>query len=164
VPQAQCAKGRASVKGFFGTWASFNADLNLLAQIAMGIALLAGTFLARAKRYAAHGACQAVVLILNLPMIALVMWPSLHVRVLPQLSRHFEKRYYAVATVHGVLGTLAEALGLYIVLAAGTNILPLAWRFQRWKLWMRIELALWWVVLLSGIGTYYVWYAAPRSH
>jgi len=29
---------------------------------------------------------------------------------------------------------------------------------------MRIELALWWVVLLSGIGTYYNWYAAPRSH
>jgi uncharacterized membrane protein YozB (DUF420 family) len=152
------------VKGFLGTWASFNADLNLLAQIAMGIALLAGAFLARAKRYAAHGACQAVVLILNLPMIALVMWPSLHVRVLPQLSRHFEKRYYAVATVHGVLGALAEVLGLYILLAAGTNILPRAWRFQRWKLWMRIELALWWVVLLSGIGTYYIWYAAPRSH
>src|ERR1700734_1859549 len=97
----------ASVKGFFGTWASFNADLNLLAQIAMGVALLAGTYLARAKRYAAHGACQAVVLLLNLPMIALVMWPSLHVRALPQLSRHFEKRYYAVATVPGVLGTLA---------------------------------------------------------
>jgi hypothetical protein len=46
------------VKGFFGTWASFNTDLNLLAQIAMGIALLAGAFLARAKRYAAHGVCQ----------------------------------------------------------------------------------------------------------
>ena len=152
------------MRGFLGTWASFNADLNLLAQIAMGIALLAGALLARSKRYAAHGACQAVVLILNLPMIALVMWPSLHVRVMPQLSRHFQKRYYAVATVHGVLGALAEVLGLYILLAAGTNILPRAWRFQRWKLWMRVELALWWVVLLSGIGTYYIWYAAPRSH
>lgn len=152
------------MKGFLGTWASFNADLNLLAQVAMGIALLAGALLARAKRYAAHGVCQAAVLILNLPMIALVMWPSLHVRVLPQLSRRFEKRYYAVATVHGVLGALAEVLGLYILLAAGTSILPRAWRFQRWKLWMRIELALWWVVLLSGIGTYYIWYTAPRSH
>jgi hypothetical protein len=62
------------MKGFLGTWASFSADLNLLIQIAMGIALLAGAFLARAKRYAAHGVCQAAVLILNLPMIALVMW------------------------------------------------------------------------------------------
>ena len=152
------------MKGFLGTWASFSADLNLLVQIAMGIALLAGTFLARAKRYAAHGACQSVVLILNLPMIALVMWPSFHVRVLPHLSKHFGKRYYAIAMAHGVLGALAEVLGLYILLVAGTNILPHSWRFQRWKLWMRIELVLWWVVLLSGIGTYYIWYAAPRSH
>jgi uncharacterized membrane protein YozB (DUF420 family) len=65
---------------------------------------------------------------------------------------------------HGVLGALAEVLGLYILLVAGTNILPHSWRFRRWKLWMRIELVLWWVVLLSGIGTYYIWYAAPRSH
>jgi hypothetical protein len=25
----------------------------------------------------------------------------------------------------------------------------------------RIELVLWWVVLLTGFGTYYAWYAAP---
>jgi hypothetical protein len=97
------------MKGFLGTWGSFGAELNLLIQFAMGVALLVGAFLAWAKPCAAHGTCQAVVLILNLPMIALVMWPSLHVRVLPQLSRHFEKRYYAVATAHGVL---TEVLGL----------------------------------------------------
>ena len=152
------------MKGFLGTWASFSADLNLVIQIAMGIALLVGAFLARAKRYAAHGACQAAVLILNLPMIALAMWPSLRARVLPRLSSHLWKRSYAIATVHGALGALAEVFGLYILLVAGTNILPHSWRFQRWKLWMRIELVLWWVVLLTGFGTYYVWYAAPRSH
>ena len=151
------------MKGFLGTWAGIAADLNLLIQVAMGVALLVGAFLARAKRYVAHGICQAVVLILNLPMIALVMWPSLHAQVLPRLSRHFSKRYYAVATAHGVLGALAEVLGLYILLVAGTNVLPPTWRFQRWKLWMCIELALWWVVLVSGIATYYIWYAAPRS-
>ena len=152
------------MKGFLGTWASFGADLNLLVQIAMGIALLAGVVLARAKRYLAHGVCQAVVLILNLPMIALVMWPSFDVRVLPRFSRHLGTRYYSVAIAHGALGILAEAFGLYILLVAGTNILPRSWRFQRWKLWMRIELALWWVVLLLGIGAYYTWYLAPRSH
>lgn len=152
------------MKGFLGTWASLGADLNLLIQSALGLALLVGAFLARAKHYTAHGACQAVVLILNLPMIALVMWPTFHGQVLPQLSRHFGKRYYAIATVHGVLGALAEVFGLYILLVCGTNILPLTWRFQRWNLWMRIELALWWLVLLLGFGTYYVWYAATRSH
>jgi uncharacterized membrane protein YozB (DUF420 family) len=152
--------GRTSMKGFLGSWASFSADVNLLIQIAMGIALLAGTFLARAKRYAAHGACQAAVLIMNLPMIAIVMWPSLHTRVLPRLSSHYRKRTYAIATAHGVLGVVAEIFGLYILLVAGTDIIPHSWRFQRWKLWMRIELVLWWVALLLGFGTYYVWYAA----
>ena len=153
------------MKGFLGTWASFSADLNLLIQIAMGLALLGGALLARAKRYKAHGICQAAVLILNIPMIALVMWPSLHMRVLPRVASHFWKRTYLIATVHGVLGAATELLGLYILVVAGTEILPKSWRFQHLKLWMRIELILWWIVLLSGFGTYYVWYAAsPISH
>jgi uncharacterized membrane protein YozB (DUF420 family) len=150
------------MKGFLGTWASFGADVNLLFQFAMGIALIAGAFLARARRYAAHGICQTLVLLLNVPMIALVMWPSFHERVLPRLPSHFGKRNYAIATAHGVLGAVAEIFGLYIALVAGTNVLPVKWRIQRWKLWMRIELILWWVVLLTGFGTYYFWYAATN--
>ena len=146
------------MKGFLGTQAGFGADLNLLIQIGMGFALVVGAFLARSKRYAAHGLCQATVLILNLVLIFSVMWPSFHLQVLPRLPKHFGKRYYVVATIHGVLGAVAELLGLYIILVAGTNILPQAWRVRRWKLWMRIELALWLIVLLTGVGTYVIWY------
>jgi hypothetical protein len=149
-------------QGFLGTWASFGADVNLLIQVAMGVALLAGALLARARRYTAHGICQALVLLLNLPMVALVMWPSFQVRVLPRLASHFGKRDHAIATIHGALGALAELLGLYIVAVAGTNVLPVTWRIQRWKLWMRIELVLWWVVLLMGLATYCVWYTGPN--
>ena len=150
------------MKGFLGTWASFGADVNLLIQVAMGIALLAGALLARARRYTAHGICQALVLLLNLPMVALVMWPSFQVRVMPRFASHFGKRDYATATAHGALGALAELLGLYIVVVAGTNVLPVTWRIKRWKLWMRLELVLWWVVLLMGLATYYVWYVSPN--
>ena len=146
------------MKGFLGTQAGFGADLNLLIQIAMGAALIVGAFLARRKRYSAHGACQATVLVLNLAMIFSVMWPSLHSQVLPRLPKHFGRRYYEIATMHGVLGAVAELLGLYILLVAGTNILPQAWRFRRWKLWMRMELTLWLIVLLTGVGTYVIWY------
>jgi len=147
-----------AVKGFLGTSAGFGADLNLTIQVIMGLALIAGAFLARAKRYAAHGACMIAVLLLNLVLIAVVMWPSFDGLVLPRLASHLHKRYYAVAEVHGVLGSAAELLGLYVVLVAGTNLLPEAWRFKRWKLWMRLELELWMAVLLSGILTYIVWY------
>jgi uncharacterized membrane protein YozB (DUF420 family) len=150
------------LKGFLGTQAGFAADLNLLIQIAMGAALIVGGFLARSKRYLAHGVCQATVLVLNLVPIASVMWPSFQSQVLPRLPKHFTKRYYAIATLHGVLGAIAELLGLYILLVAGTNILPQSWRFHRWKLWMRVELALWLIVLLTGIATYFVWYVVAR--
>ena len=90
--------------------------------------------------------------------------PSFRERVMPRLSTHLWKRYYAIVTLHAALGAAAELLGIYILLVAGTNILPQSWRFTRWKLWMRIELILWWLVIVMGILTYYVWYAAPRSH
>lgn len=147
------------MEGFLGTHAGYLSDLNLTIQIVMGLALIVGAILAQAKRFVAHGICQTTVLLLNLVMISISMWPSFYSRVLPRLPKRLGKRFYAVATIHGFLGLLAEILGLYIVLAAGTKILPETWRFKRWKLWMRIELALWWCVLLMGAVTYWVWYA-----
>jgi uncharacterized membrane protein YozB (DUF420 family) len=64
-------------------------------------------------------------------------------------------------TIHAALGTAAELLGLYIVLVAGTNVVPEWLRFRNWKPWMRTEFVLWLVVVISGIGTYYTWYIAP---
>ena len=69
-----------------------------------------------------------------------------------------------MATIHAGLGTIAELLGLYIVLVAATSIVPKRLSFKRWKPWMRTELALWWLVIVLGIGTYYVWYVAPASN
>jgi uncharacterized membrane protein YozB (DUF420 family) len=149
--------------GFLGTGATFEADLTLVVQLIMGIALILGAVLARRKCYKAHSICQTAVLVLNLIMIALVMLPSFRVQVAPALPHVFRKRYYTVAAVHGLLGVAAEILGLYIAAVAGTRLVPERLRFSRWKPWMRAELMLWWIVLLGGIATYYVWYIAPVS-
>ena len=124
----------------------------------MGLALIAGAFLARARRYTAHGICQAAVLLLNLVMIGYVMWPSFYHEVLPVLPKHLTDSYYGTATAHGVLGVSAELFGLYILLVAGTEILPPRLRVQRLRLWMRVELGLWWTVIVSGVLTYFAWY------
>jgi uncharacterized membrane protein YozB (DUF420 family) len=149
------------IQGFLGTGGTFEADLNLVLQFLMGGALVAGALLARRKRYAAHGICQTTVLFLNLGMIGLVMWPSFHQHVTPALPRGVHKWYYAAATVHAILGSMAELLGLYIVIVAGTRVLPQSLRFKNWKRWMRAELMLWSVVVLTGVGTYCAWYIAP---
>ena len=143
------------IKGFLGTDATFEADLNLVVQVIMGVALIAGSLLAKRKRYTAHGVCQTTVLVLNLLMIGLVMWPSFQQQVTPALPKVLHKWYYAAATIHALLGVTAELLGLYIVIVAGTSVLPQWLRFKDWKRWMRTELMLWSIVVLSGVGTYY---------
>src|SRR5437870_13282126 len=102
------------MKGFLGTGATFGADANLIVQAAMGAALLAGTYLARRRSYTAHGICQTTVMLLNLVMITLVMWPSFQRQVTPALPAHLGDRYYAVGTAHAALGIAAELFGLYI--------------------------------------------------
>lgn len=144
--------------GFLGTHATFSADFNLVAHLAMGIALLAGMMLARRRHYRAHKYCQSTVLLLNLPLIAFIMVPSFRDYVQPQLPGSLGDRFYAVATVHAVIGTIAQLLGLYILLVAGTKLIPPRLRFRRYKLWVRTELVLWWIVVLVGVGVYAVWY------
>ena len=149
------------IKGFLGTGATFEADHNLVVQVIMGVALIGGAVLAKRKRYTAHGICQTMVLLLNLLMIELVMWPSFQQQVRPALPKIFHKWYYAAATIHALLGAAAELLGLYIVIVAGTSALPEWLRFKDWKRWMRTELILWSIVVLTGVGTYCAWYIAP---
>ena len=47
------------MEGFLGTGATLPADLNLVVQLTMGLALLVGTFLARRKQFRAHKYCQS---------------------------------------------------------------------------------------------------------
>lgn len=149
------------VNGFLGTGAPFAADVNLIVQLAMGGALIAGVILAKKKRYRAHGACQTTVLLLNLWMIGFEMWPSFRLQVMPHVPKVLHTAYYTIAAVHAALGTAAELVGIYIVLVAATKLVPPSLRFTQWKRWMRIELALWWLALMCGIGTYYEWYVGP---
>jgi Ca2+/H+ antiporter len=100
------------MNGFLGTGATFGADLNLIAQLVMGAALMAGARLAKQKRYRGHGICQTTVLLLNLLTIGLVMWPSFQQQVKPALSKVLHKWHYQAAAIHAVLGIAAELLGL----------------------------------------------------
>ena len=145
-------------EGFLGTAAPLAADVVLLLEMAMGLGLLAGAWLARTRRFVAHAWCQSAIVLCNLAVIALVMAPSFRDQVLPRIPAKLGKAYVALATAHGALGSIAELLALYILLAAGTRLLPEKFRITRYKTWMRSALALWWLVLLLGFATYARWY------
>jgi len=145
-------------EGFLGTAAPLATDVVLLLEIAMGLGLLAGAWLARSKRFRAHAICQSAIVLCNLAVIVLVMTPSFRDQVLPRIPAKLGKLYFAIATAHATLGGITELLALYILLAAGTRLLPEKLRITRYKAWMRSVLALWWLVLLLGFATYARWY------
>jgi len=147
--------------GLLGTVAPPYAHLTLLLEIAMGVGLLIGAWLARRRRFRQHAWCQSAIVLLNLAVIVLVMMPSFQVQVVPEIPLRLAKTYYALATAHAALGTSTEIAGLYILLAAGTGVLPEKFRITKYKAWMRTVLVLWWFVLLLGLATYARWYV-PR--
>jgi Ca2+/H+ antiporter len=145
-------------EGFLGTAATFSADLVLLLELAMGLALLAGALLARLRKFQAHAWCQSTAVLLNAAVIALVMVPSFSRHVWPRIPLKIGKSYYAMATAHAALGAIVECAALYILLAAGTTLMPEKLRLARYKLWMRAVLIAWWAVILLGASTYARWY------
>lgn len=145
-------------EGFLGTAAPLAADIVLLLEIAMGAGLVFGAWFARTRRFRQHGWCQSVIVLLNLVIIGLTMVPSFRVQVLPRIPAKLSKPYFALATAHAALGSVTELAALYVVLAAGTRLLPERLRISRYKPWMRTVLVLWWLVLFLGFATYGRWY------
>jgi uncharacterized membrane protein YozB (DUF420 family) len=143
-------------EGFLGRPSTFGADLNLLIQIALGLLLLAGLLLARRSRYAMHGACQSLALVATLVMTAIWMLPAYHNNYGPAIFK-LGNRVSVAAAAHVVVGGLALLLGIYVVLVAGTSLVPEALRFSNYKVWMRTLISVWWLALLLGVLTY--WFA-----
>ena len=149
-------------ESFVRSVAPASANLILLLETALGFALLIGAVLARQRRFLAHAWCQSAVVLLNSAIIVLFMVPSLRLHLVPKIPAKLDKPYYALATAHAALGSVAEAAGLYILLAAGTRILPPRFRLKNYKVWMRSALALWWLTLVLGWMTYVRWYVPRR--
>jgi len=143
-------------EGFLGRPSTFGADLNLLIQVGMGVLLAVGFVLARRARYGAHGACQTTALVVTLAMTAIWMVPAFHTVYGPGIFG-LGNRVNAAAAAHVVSGTVALLLGLYVVLVAGTRLVPRVLRFSNYKLWMRTLILTWWLALLLGVLTY--WFA-----
>jgi uncharacterized membrane protein YozB (DUF420 family) len=141
------------------------ADLVLLLEIAIGLGLLAGAWLARRHKFREHAWCQSVAVLLNLVLVAVVMVPSFREQVSPKIPAKLGKSYVGLPAAHGALGGIVELIALYILLAAGTKLLPERLRIRRYKLWMRTVLVAWWLVLLLGAATYVRWYVPlPFRH
>ncbi|HTT25979.1 MAG TPA: hypothetical protein VMH90_03315 [Thermoplasmata archaeon] len=142
-----------------GTYAApVGADLAAYAEIALGAMLLVGWVLVRFGHVRAHAMLQSTIVLVNIPIVLYWMVPSYLEYVAPGVPGELGESFYLYPTLMLVAGLTAEVLGIYILLVAGTNLVPERLRFRRYKLWMRSMLGLWWAVLGLGLATYATWY------
>ena len=141
--------------GFLGRGAPFGADLNLVIQVAVGLLLLGGLALARAGRYRAHGMCQSTGFVLAVVMTALWMIPAFRAIHADALGRAVVNPVTITVAAHVAVGTFALLVGAWVVLTAGTPLVPAPLRFTNYKRWMRTLLALWWLAIVLGMAIYY---------
>jgi hypothetical protein len=135
----------------------------LAVEVAFAVALLLGKYVVRSGHVRAHAYLQSAIVLANVPLVSLWMLPAYLAYVLPGLPGEIAQPFYLFPTLMLVAGAAVEALGVYVILVAGTNLVPERFRFRRYKVWMRAVLGLWWAVFLAGLATYYYWFVMPTG-
>jgi hypothetical protein len=148
------ATGKANAGGFLGP-ASLLSDLNLTLEILLVLGLTFGMALARGGRIEAHRLNQTVWVLVNAALVLCIMIPSLQ-NAKPGSFADLAKISTALPLVHGVIGALTLAAGLWLILQMN-DVLPQRWHTAKWKTLMRLTLTGYWLVALLGIGIYYAW-------
>ena len=133
------------------------------AVVALAVTLIAaglmtvGWRLAARRRYEAHRWVQTTAVALDVGVVAFWMIRSLVSNVLPQIPARLGQRAYAVATLHAVVGAVAIAFGVFVVLR-GNELVPQRLRFARYTPYMRGAYALLLLGTLTGVTLYVVAY------
>jgi plastocyanin/uncharacterized membrane protein YozB (DUF420 family) len=156
VAAAVSGTGRA-LPGFLGTNARLLSDLNLALQLLLAASLVIAVVLARRGNYRAHQLIMTAVVLVNLVAIAFVMGSAFGDQVLPAPAPGAEAQRLS-PLLHGIAGTVAEALGLYLLLRM-YEVLPGPLRIANFKLLMRLTFGLWLLVVAGGVSLYLTTYA-----
>jgi len=133
-------------------------DINLAAQILILIGLWIGFYFARKKQFKRHSVIQTSMVLANIFFILTIMVTSFYSYVIRGGTTAGIVAYLMI--FHGIIGTLAELTGIYLILRMNTSVIPPKLRVKNFKLVMRCLLGLWTLVFLGGFSIYYARYIA----
>ncbi len=136
------------------------ADVNLAAQIVLLVGLWIGLYFARTDQVSRHAAMQTTMVMANLFFILFVMVPSFYQYVI--LGGTTGGIVARLMLIHGLLGLVAQLMGVYLVLRMRTKLIPARFRVRNFISMMWWTLGLWTVIFVLGIGIYYYRYLVPK--
>jgi len=145
--------------GFLGTQASLFKDITLVLEILFYLMLCAGVVAQLKGLYKWHDRFQIPVVLLNILLIAFVMLPSFS-GIAGSIPAQLNQVPVAVTLIHGILGTIAQGLAIYCLLA-GLKYIPRKIGVLRY--WMWAAFIAWTATVFFGVTTYMVYYAMPSE-
>jgi len=143
--------------GFLGTSANFAADMTLAVSLVVAGLLTLGFVLARKKQYQVHRWVQTTAAGLNAGLVLWMMILPFRDFVLPGVPGRLDERFYAVSTLHGLVGAIGLLLGVFVALR-GNGLVPKVLRFNNYRLFMRVSYALYMVATAAGLLLYLTWF------
>ncbi len=141
--------------GFFSP--SLLVDITLVVQVVFYLALSAGVVAQLQGKYKIHEWLQIPVVILNIFFIVFVMSPTFRA-VSGAGAARLTELPVLVAVAHAILGSVAQLLSIYCLLAA-LKILPRKIGVLRY--WMWAAYTAWTVAVVFGLCVYILFYASP---
>ena len=136
------------------------ATFTLVVEILFYLVLCAGVVAQLKGKYKWHDRLQAPIVVLNIFFIIFVMIPTFRLVVVEQLPRGLSDIPTLVTTLHGLLGTVAQLLAIYMFLA-GFKILPR--KIGTLRYWMWTTFVFWTATVLVGIGVYLLFNTGDTS-
>ena len=143
--------------GFLGTSANFLADMTLVLSLLVATALSVGFLLARRRNYRTHRIVQTTAAGTNLVLVLWLMILPFRDFIAPGLPERLGDRFYAVTTLHALVGACALVFGMYVVLRAN-GLMPKPLRFRNYKPFMRVAYSLYIAATLIGFTVYLTWF------
>jgi hypothetical protein len=133
------------------------ATATLATELAVFVLLVVGYFYKRKLEFRRHGQVMALAVVVHLASIFAIMIPSFVLAVLPEYILPQPLLLVSiVGLLHGVLGAVAIALGLYLVAAWGLRK-DVQGCFKRKKI-MQTTITIWFASLILGIILFGLFY------
>jgi uncharacterized membrane protein YozB (DUF420 family) len=143
--------------GFLGTHGTLGSDLSLVVALAAAATLTVGWRLAVARRYDTHRWVQTTAVCLNLIPVAVWMIRFFVLYVLPEIPARLSNGTYALTTIHGIVGAIGVALGVFIIIRAN-QLAAKRQSLARYKTLMRMAYVVYMLGTALGVAVYYVVY------
>lgn len=143
--------------GFLGTAGNFATDATLVLMVAVAITFSIGFVLARMGKYEAHRWVQTSAAVLSSGLVVWLMILPYRDFILPGLPGRLTEPFYAVTTLHALVGAVAFPFGIFVVLR-GHGLVPARLRFANYKPFMRAAYGLYLAAIALGILVYIVWF------